>query len=973
MKNLPIVFVSSTSEDLKDYRQAVHEAIIKAGCHPEMMEYFAAGGNPPLQTCLEKVAPCDVLVVIAAHRYGWIPDAQPGDHAKSITWLECEQAKNNGKEILAFLVDENHPWPEEKKENYVLTQAMNSGTATPDLFQKVNTAVQKLKEFKAWLDKITTRTVFITPDNLSAVVLHALEEWQKHHGKTPTPTLADPLEVPPAYKAWLMNRCANVELLAHISQTGCKPARLKAVYVPTPTIVPYVTTEKIKEVRTIEVKAIKEKISFLLDYFQKKSLYVPGLAGSGKSTFARWVAWLLCQGEMPKQVQLDSDERVEEKYPDALRDKLPLLIPFREFWSYLPHCVGQRNLSNKQFETALENWVKNELNKIDWLTVHRFLKAGQGLLLFDGVDEIPESAGDEQNRWFPREMLVNGLKQAVPEWLKQGNHLLLTSRPYGLADHDAQQMGLPQAEIVDLPEELQRLFMHRWFVALDYGAEMAAEMMAHLNSREELSELTGNPVMLMAMCVLFPEGKRLPQDKAELYLKTIERILYNRYADTRLAEQVLHCLSMLAYGMHTGSGLGEERTTPRAGTSITEIDQMLQTYLETSTLTRKGFTSVVESREDLLSRSGLLLQKDSRTVSFYHLSFQEYLAGRRLKEVKEADLYPEFQKRAAIPQWRQTLAFTFGYTFQGSPEKATSILQQMLETTSLKNLPHLALTADLVEIVYRKDYELDPRLVAKFRQLCLEAIEQEVDVRDRYNLGRALGIVGDHRIEPDLRNFPKGYVEIPSGNYQVGDEKWRFIIEKQFWFSKYPVTNSQYRLFWEDGGYNEKKWWNTAGWKWRENENITEPLYWRHGHWNGENLPVVGVSWYEADAFCRWTSGFLPYEWYWEAAGRGLKGRIFAWGDRWEGGVCNGNGVLDKTSPVGLFPRSRTPDYSLEDITGNVAEWCVSGVIVGSAFNDSPAHLRCTSRVKSSPIDRKIKVGFRVVRGTKFKTNALFI
>jgi len=73
---IPTVFISSTSEDLKPYREAARDAAIKAGFLPRMMEYFTAGGaRRPLAECLKSVsgseteAASDVLVVIVAHRY----------------------------------------------------------------------------------------------------------------------------------------------------------------------------------------------------------------------------------------------------------------------------------------------------------------------------------------------------------------------------------------------------------------------------------------------------------------------------------------------------------------------------------------------------------------------------------------------------------------------------------------------------------------------------------------------------------------------------------------------------------------------------------------------------------------------------------------------------------------------------------------------------------------------------------------
>src|SRR3954469_7652280 len=102
---IPVAFISSTSEDLADYRQSARDAALTARFHPEMMEYFTASGTrPPLEACLRKVAEADVVVVLVAHRYGWIPANQPRKEYKSITRLECEQASKDGKEVLAFLI-----------------------------------------------------------------------------------------------------------------------------------------------------------------------------------------------------------------------------------------------------------------------------------------------------------------------------------------------------------------------------------------------------------------------------------------------------------------------------------------------------------------------------------------------------------------------------------------------------------------------------------------------------------------------------------------------------------------------------------------------------------------------------------------------------------------------------------------------------------------------------------------------------
>ena len=81
MSDTPKVFISSTAEDLREYRLAAHDAAIRAGFTPVMMEYFvASGAKPPLAACLDKVRATDVVVILVAKWYGWKPPGQTTEH-----------------------------------------------------------------------------------------------------------------------------------------------------------------------------------------------------------------------------------------------------------------------------------------------------------------------------------------------------------------------------------------------------------------------------------------------------------------------------------------------------------------------------------------------------------------------------------------------------------------------------------------------------------------------------------------------------------------------------------------------------------------------------------------------------------------------------------------------------------------------------------------------------------------------------
>jgi len=183
--------------------------------------------------------------------------------------------------------------------------------------------------------------------------------------------------------------------------------------------------------------------------------------------------------------------------------------------------------------------------------------------------------------------------------------------------------------------------------------------------------------------------------------------------------------------------------------------------------------------------------------------------------------------------------------------------------------------AEALDLSLAKNYAVPKDLTKAFRDLALEAIEDEVELRARHALGLTLGRVGDPRIF-DLRDSQgnvdlRAYAEVPAGTYPFGNEGRTVEIRQPFWIGRYPVTNQQFAAFIAAGGYRDRQWWSHLGRAWLEQKKASEPLYWHNRRWNAPNQPVVGVSFWEAEAFCAWAGGRLPSEEEWEAAARGPK------------------------------------------------------------------------------------------------------
>ena len=180
-------------------------------------------------------------------------------------------------------------------------------------------------------------------------------------------------------------------------------------------------------------------------------------------------------------------------------------------------------------------------------------------------------------------------------------------------------------------------------------------------------------------------------------------------------------------------------------------------------------------------------------------------------------------------------------------------------------------------------------------------------------------------------------VYISAGVYTWGTRQEEL---KGFWIDKYEVTNNLFKEFMEAGGYENRDYWSESGWEWLQSQGVTQPLYWEDERFNGAQQPVVGISWYEADAYARWAGKRLPTTSEWQAAAQGTDNRIWPWGNEWDPAKANaGDGSQGAPVNVGSYPAGVSP-FGVFDMAGNVWEYTLDWYRLRPGIND---HTYCAT------------------------------
>ena len=766
---------------------------------------------------------------------------------------------------------------------------------------------------------------------------------------------------------------------------------------------------------------------------REKRFVLLGDPGSGKSTFARYLALCMAGQELGKEEA--NLESLRRPLPQEERKRKEGEEPRPQPWDHgalLPVLVVLRDLAARGLPEegkpadgdTLWKFVRSELPETQRSSAEalkRELLEHGGLLLLDGLDEVPEA---DKRREQVKEA-VQGFAADFPRL-----RILVTSRPYAYQKQAWKLTGFAEAVIAPFNRPQMRFFVDNWYrhaAALERLQESEAQgkarlLYAAIERNPRLEELAERPLLLTLMASLHERGgASLPEQREELYSAAVELLLtvwergkkrFDRQGRElkplpslsewlRVDRKTIRSLmNRLAFEAH--------RDQPRAERDTADIARdKLAEELGKISLDQGVNASLID--EHLSQRAGLLLPRGNGVYCFPHRTFQEYLAACHLTD----DEFPEQVRRLAL----------------GDPNRWREVA--LLAAQALHETGRLASVAD-------RDA---PKLGRVRIGLRTTLEEGRLAAHDRALAGQCLAHVSDPRrevIEVDAMPF----CWVPGGEFWMGSDSGEksekplhrnSYLQNDFWMARYPVTQAQFAKFVQEEGYRQKRFWKLAKghgyWSDDGFKGRLDPEF-RLAPWSSPapfalaNHPVVGVSWYEAMAFVQWLNerwrrlgrlaeGWelrLPSEAEWEKAARGglqiAPEPLIGWPDSperpativnpgpkrtyaWRGDAIDSEHAnlketgLSSTSAVGSFPLGESPCGCL-DMLGNVWEWTRSiwgdkitypykaddvredltsdsiRVLRGGSYYQDQTRVRCSCRGRSYPFSWFDYLGFRL-------------
>ncbi|MFF2503938.1 NACHT domain-containing protein [Streptomyces sp. NPDC058067] len=355
-----------------------------------------------------------------------------------------------------------------------------------------------------------------------------------------------------------------------------------------------------------------------------------GEAGSGKTTLIQWLAI-------------------------TTTDRIPYVLPLRTLIraSGLPSPAAFLTGADCP-HTPPDGWAE------------RVLTAGRGLVMVDGLDEVPSADRPRVRDW------LLGLVRAFP-----GNRWLLTARPTAVRPHWLAGDGFAELTLAPMERRTVDAFVRRWHKAAD-APEHEEPLLDALRTKPDLSQLATNPLMCGLICALHRARRGyLPPRRKALYDAALQMILTERDRQRGMGgldgieldtEDQTELLQRLAYSLVLAG-----RSEMDESTALTLLERALPSVPEAA---RQGDAPTI--LRHLLLRSGVLRSPAPQVVDFAHRTFLDHLAARYAVEEGHLDV---LLGHAGDTQWEDVVRMAVAHA---RTRERTTLLRGLLAADSTR-------------------------------------------------------------------------------------------------------------------------------------------------------------------------------------------------------------------------------------------------------------------------------------------------
>ncbi|MFI2073110.1 NACHT domain-containing protein [Streptomyces triculaminicus] len=420
-----------------------------------------------------------------------------------------------------------------------------------------------------------------------------------------------------------------------------------------------------------DASAVVERAEKALE--EKRRALIRGLAGSGKTTLLQWLA-------------VTSARQVPSDALPHLRGAVPFLLPLRRLdrGGSLPDPA--RFLEDAGCPLAPRQppgWAD------------RVLHDGRGLLLIDGIDEVPARRREQTEEWlrdliaaYPHaSFFVTTRPTAVPEgWLRGAGFAELTVRPMNRKD--------------------VHVFAKRWHRAAGAGPELEGRFKDAVRAQRPLGQLATSPLMCALMCALHRDRRgHLPRSRMELYEAALSMLLFRRDDErgieapegVRLTQhEAVQLLQRLAYWLiRNGQAEMAEKT------ALAVVEEALPAM---PAVAEQGDAARVLAH--LVSRSGLLRRPTADTVDFVHRTFQDFLGAKAAVEGHDLGL---LVRNAHDDQWEDVVRMAVAHA---RPAERATLLRRLVVQGDRADSHHKRRLHLLAMACLEQATELDPAVRA---------------------------------------------------------------------------------------------------------------------------------------------------------------------------------------------------------------------------------------------------------------------